>query len=389
MMSLVNPSGTTTEQATAFRSFVSTDNMAFTPYVEFEQVLGTEISTPAMIDILGLSKSYTAQKPVLDDISLRIMPGDIYGIIGRSGAGKSTLVRCLNCLERPSSGQIIIGGVDIVRLKAKLLRQARRQIGMVFQHFNLLSSRTVAQNVALPMEMAGLRSQWITQRVAELLALVGLTEKAQSYPAALSGGQKQRVGIARALALEPQVLLCDEATSALDPESTEQILALLKTINGRLGLTVLLISHEMQAVRDIATHVAVLERGRIVETGSTYQVFAHPKSNVTRRFVGATAAHELPQILVKRIVHTASFKANTPVLRVIQVNEQTAVPVIALLQKRFSIAASVIHGRVDYIGNQPLSVMTLLLPDAQQKLTDVRQWLQQEQIHTEVIGYVE
>lgn len=355
------------------------------------QVVQTQNSIaelPAMIEVIGLTKSYKNQVNVLEDINLCIMPGNIYGIIGRSGAGKSTLVRCLNCLEQPSSGQIMIDGVDITTLKHKALREARRHIGMVFQHFNLLSSRTVFENVALPMEMAGLSAKRIQQYVPELLALVGLEHKANDYPAALSGGQKQRVGIARALALEPKILLCDEATSALDPESTEQILKLLKTINRRLGLTIIIISHEMEAVRDIASHVAVLEQGRIVESGSTYEVFSQPKTALTRRFIGGTVAHELPPALAERLSVKKTPMAESPVLRVVQTDKQAALPLIALLQKQFSIAATVLYGRVDMIGERSLSVLTLVLPQAQAQLSDVQQWLATEQIHAEVIGYV-
>ena len=342
---------------------------------------------PALIQIKGLSKHYVMDEPVLDQISMTVNAGEICGIIGRSGAGKSTLVRCLNGLEKPSSGHIYIQGVDIAQLTGRALRKARRGIGMVFQHFNLLSSRTVAQNVALPLELSGESKALIRPRVSELLALVGLTHKADAYPSELSGGQKQRIGIARALALQPSILLCDEPTSALDPEATEQILSLLSDLNQRLGITILIISHEMQVVRDIATQVAVLEKGQIVEIGSTYEVFAFPKTQTTKRFIGATMAHELPAPLAQKLRYKPQ-SSSYPVIRVIQTQQTIQFPVIALLQQQFAVSAQVLHGRVDYIGSDSLSVLTLSLPEAQTKLVPILNWLSAQELHAEVIGYV-
>ena len=263
----------------------------------------TAAKVPA-IRLERLGKTFDpAVGPILDDISLTVGQGDIYGIIGRSGAGKSTLVRCINRLERPTAGRVLVAERDITALAGAELRSARRDIGMIFQHFNLLSSRTVAGNVALPLEVAGLSRAEIARRIPPLLELVGLADKAASYPSELSGGQKQRVGIARALATNPSVLLCDEATSALDPETTEQILSLLKDINRRLGLTIVLITHEMQVVRDIASHVAVLERGRLIEEGVTFDVLAFPKSAVARSFLSGLVAHELPPPVERRAAH--------------------------------------------------------------------------------------
>lgn len=339
-----------------------------------------------LIRIEEISKAYIKGENVLDGVSLDVLPGDIYGIIGRSGAGKSTLVRCLNGLEPPSTGRIVIDGDDITQLKGKALRQARRRIGMIFQHFNLLSSRTVAANVALPLEMAGTSKNRIRQRVPELLKLVGLENKAPNYPAELSGGQKQRVGIARALALDPHILLCDEVSSALDPEATEQILTLLKDINRRLGITMLMISHEMDTLRDIASHIAVLERGRIVEKGPTYDVFAHPKTEVARRFISGTVAHDLPAVIQERL-HPHPQTNSHPVIRLVQSGAKVHVPVIALLQQHFNVSAHILHGRVDYIGEQPLSVMTLLLKGTDTAPTSILHWLHEQQFQVEVLGY--
>ena len=230
----------------------------------------------------------------LQDIDLTVPQGSILGVIGRSGAGKSTLIRLVNGLEKPSSGKVIVDGADIAALPEAALRHARRSIGMIFQHFNLLSSRTAAQNIALPLEVAGYDKAEIRTRVEELLALVGLTDKRDRYPSELSGGQKQRVGIARALATKPKVLLSDEATSALDPETTRSILDLLARINDELGLTILLITHEMAVIRNIAREVAVIEGGRIVEQGDVFEVFTRPQHEVTRSFLADESGRALP-----------------------------------------------------------------------------------------------
>ncbi|MDZ3992941.1 Methionine import ATP-binding protein MetN [Pseudomonas sp. Teo4] len=235
----------------------------------------------AQLHLRGIHKRYGAVS-ALEGVDLRVRRGEIFGIIGRSGAGKSSLLRLMNRLETPSDGQVVVDGHDVAALKGQALHAFRRKVAMIFQHFNLLSSRTVAENIELPMRLAGVPRAARALRVDELLRLVGLSERAHAYPAQLSGGQKQRVGIARALVLEPEILLCDEATSALDPESTQSILALLRDINQRLGLTIVLITHEMEVIRDLCDRVAVLERGRIVETGDVWEVFGHPRHEVSR-----------------------------------------------------------------------------------------------------------
>src|SRR6478736_3787627 len=237
----------------------------------------------------------------LQDIDLTVPQGSILGVIGRSGAGKSTLIRLVNGLEKPSSGKVIVDGADIAALPEGALRHARRSIGMIFQHFNLLSSRTAAQNIALPLEVAGYDKAEIRTRVEELLALVGLTDKRNRYPSELSGGQKQRVGIARALATKPKVLLSDEATSALDPETTRSILDLLSRINAELGLTIVLITHEMAVIRSIARDVAVIENGRIVEKGNVFDVFTRPQHEVTRSFLADETGRALPAHVANRL----------------------------------------------------------------------------------------
>ena len=248
-----------------------------------------------VVRLVDLKRRFGAT-PALDGISLNVQKGEILGIIGRSGAGKSTLIRCLNGLERPDSGEVFIEGREISRLRERELQPLRRRIGMIFQHFNLLSAKTVEENVALPLKIEGRPKAERLKRAAELLDLVGLSEKAKSYPSSLSGGQKQRVGIARALAARPALLLSDEATSALDPETTRSILALLKDINRRLGLTILLITHEMEVIRSIADRVAVIDAGRIVEEGAVWSVFADPQSGITKSLLGAIRPQLPPEI---------------------------------------------------------------------------------------------
>lgn len=256
---------------------------------------------PPPVRFEGVGKYYPdAATPALADVDLTVLPGEICGIIGRSGAGKSTLLRLINRLEAPTSGRVCVSGVDIGALPERELVRTRRRIGMIFQHFNLLSAKTVWENVALPLKVAGVPKPRIRERTAELLQLVALGEHRDAYPAQLSGGQKQRVGIARALVHEPQILLCDEATSALDPETTESILDLIHGINRSLGLTIVLITHEMSVIRAICDRVVVLERGRIVETGTATGVLGHPRHEVTRALL-APLVHKLPRELTERL----------------------------------------------------------------------------------------
>nr|WP_318382550.1 ATP-binding cassette domain-containing protein [uncultured Enterobacter sp.] len=236
-----------------------------------------------MIAIEGLSKTYAgAGRPALNDVSLNVPEGAIYGILGRSGAGKSTLIRCLNLLERPTTGRILVNGNDITRFDKAQLREHRLRTGMIFQHFNLLHARTVADNIAVPLEIAGLPKAKRQARVEELLFLVGLSDKAHAFPSQLSGGQKQRVGIARALAAHPDVLLCDEATSALDPDTTASVLALLADINRQLGLTIVLITHQLEVVKTLCDHAALLENGELIEGGKIADLLATPWSRLRK-----------------------------------------------------------------------------------------------------------
>ena len=264
-----------------------------------------------IIRICNLEKKFQSKNSevyALKGINLDINQGDIFGIIGRSGAGKSTLVRCINMLERPTGGQVLFEGKDLCRLKDRELRQARRSMGMIFQQFNLLMQRTATENVCFPMELVGTPKEKARRRAAELLELVGLADRADSYPSQLSGGQKQRVAIARALASDPKVLLCDEATSALDPSTTESILALIKDINRRLGITAVIITHEMSVIEKICSHVAIIAGGKIAETGPVEKVFYHPRTEAARTMVipDALKPEKLPKERVVRIVFNGS-----------------------------------------------------------------------------------
>ena len=248
-----------------------------------------------MIKLSHIEKTYDSPSgPVkaLKGIDLEIARGEIFGIIGLSGAGKSTLVRCINMLERPTAGQVFVDGKELTKLTSSELREARKDIGMIFQHFNLLSSATVYENIAFPLKLAGVSAAKIEEKVRPLLKLVGLESKADQYPSQLSGGQKQRVGIARALASEPKVLLCDEATSALDPQTTKAILELIRDINRKLQLTVVVITHEMQVVKDICDKVAVIDKGVIAEQGSVIDIFTNPQQPITKEFISVLLSND-------------------------------------------------------------------------------------------------
>ncbi|TDE33442.1 methionine ABC transporter ATP-binding protein [Antarcticimicrobium sediminis] len=322
----------------------------------------------------------------VDDVSLTVESGAITGIIGRSGAGKSTMLRMVNGLERPTSGQILVGGQDVGAAQGAALRAIRRDVGMIFQHFNLLASRTVAGNIALPLEVAGVPKAKIRARVADLIHRVGLDAQSDRYPAELSGGQKQRVGIARALATEPKVLLSDEATSALDPETTQTVLQLLKDINRELGLTILLITHEMAVVRDIASHVAVIEGGKIVEAGKTYDVFTAPQHPTTRSFLSGVTGVTLPAFIKGQMHDDRPSGPCEEVLRVTFSGKHATDPMLALLTRDLGIAVNILAGAVEEIGTQPFGNLLLSL-DAD-KGAEARAYLERHGLLTEVLGYV-
>ena len=300
----------------------------------------------------------------LDDVSIEIRPGEIFGIIGRSGAGKSTLVRCINLLNRPSEGTVTVDGKNLTELSEDELRESRRSIGMIFQHFNLLSSRTVYDNVALPLELVGTPKNVIREKVEPLLKLVGLTEHAHKYPCQLSGGQKLRAGIARALANDPKVPLSDRATSALDPETTVATLALLKRINKELGLTIVMITHEMQVVKQICERVVVMNYGKIVEQGKVVDIFMSPQHETTKALIGNVMARDMPASILDRFRKARENHPNSDAVYLLRLafsgNEVTR-PVISECSRRFNLDFNILRGTVDDVQGQTLGSLTVLI----------------------------
>lgn len=311
-----------------------------------------------MIEFQNVSKSYktpAGETVALQPLNLSVRAGEVFGIIGHSGAGKSTLIRLINRLEQPSGGSLLVDGVDITKLDDNELRALRRGIGMIFQHFNLLSSRTVAENIAFPLQLAGVARKEIDLRVAELLQLVGLSDFENRYPAQLSGGQKQRVGIARALATKPKLLLCDEATSALDPQTTASVLQLLSDINRELGLTIVLITHEMDVVRRICDRVAVLDAGHLVESGPVTQVFLHPSHPTTRRFV-SEAEH-----IDEGELHRDFAAVEGRILRLTFLGDETYRPLLGQIARQTGVDYNILAGRIDRIRDTPYGQLTVSL----------------------------
>jgi len=306
----------------------------------------------------------------LRGVDLRVQRGEVFGVIGRSGAGKSSLVRTINLLNRPDQGRVWVDGQDLTALNAAGLRRARHGIGMVFQHFNLLSSRTVFDNVALPLELAGLSRREIRERVQPLLELVGLGALGERYPAQISGGQKQRVGIARALASRPQVLLSDEATSALDPETTRSILALLQQINRELGLTVVLITHQMQVIKQVAHRVAVMDAGQIVEQGETLQVFSAPQHETTRSLLDDVVPQELPAPVLERVRALLGRPGQAPasLLRLVFAGSSGEQPLLADLVRRFGVDLNIVHGQIDEVQGHPFGTLAVLARGAHEQV---------------------
>ncbi len=323
----------------------------------------------------------------LRDINLTIEQGTIFGVIGSSGAGKSTLIRCVNLLERPSRGQVIVDGVDLTQLSNQELTLARRKIGMIFQHFNLLSSRTVFDNVALPLELANKSKADIKAKVTELLQLVGLSDKHHSYPANLSGGQKQRVAIARALASEPKVLLCDEATSALDPATTQSILELLKKINRKLNLTILLITHEMDVVKNICSKVAIIGDGELVEKGPVGDIFAHPKTELAREFIRSTLDLSIPEDYKARM--TAERIENSyPLIRLEFTGASVDAPLISQVAREFNIDISILSSDMDYAGGVKFGLMLAEFYGTEQAAENAVAFLRDHKVNVEILGYL-
>ncbi|MFC3023048.1 methionine ABC transporter ATP-binding protein MetN [Vibrio zhugei] len=343
-----------------------------------------------MIEIKNVNKIFyqgDTEIPALVDINLTISQGTIFGVIGSSGAGKSTLIRCVNMLERPTTGSVIVDGTDLTQLSSQQLSNARRNIGMIFQHFNLLSSRTVFGNVALPLELAKKSDEEINKKVVELLDLVGLADKRDTYPANLSGGQKQRVAIARALASDPKVLLCDEATSALDPATTQSILALLKEINRRLNITILLITHEMDVVKSICHEVAIIGGGELVEKGTVGDIFAYPKTELAHQFIRSTLDLSLPEDIAERLRQTAHHGAH-PLVRLEFTGASVDAPVVSQVSREFNIDVSILNSDLDYTGGVKFGMMLAEIQGDKDNTEAAIQFIRNNKVKVEVLGYL-
>ncbi|MDT2685459.1 methionine ABC transporter ATP-binding protein [Enterococcus gallinarum] len=342
-----------------------------------------------MISLKDVSVTFTQPNKetiqAVKNVSLEVDKGDVYGIVGYSGAGKSTLVRVINLLQRPTSGSVIVNQTELTALPAKALREKRKTIGMIFQHFNLMDSRNVFDNVDFSLKYAGISKQERRQKVTELLSLVGLEEKARSFPSQLSGGQKQRVAIARALANDPEILLCDEATSALDPKTTLQILALLKKLNRKLGLTIVIITHEMQVVKEICNKVAVMENGEIIEQGKSVQIFSQPAKPLTKDFI-RTATH-IDQAL-ETILGSAKFSslaANEWLVELSYVGDQTNEPLIAQLFSRYQVTTNILYGNVEILQDVPIGSLIVSLSGEYGQRKRALDFLADQGVYTNII----
>lgn len=338
-----------------------------------------------MINIQKVKKIYPSKRgkvTAVDSVNLTIDKGEIFGVIGYSGAGKSTLIRMLNGLEIPSEGTVSVAGYEVSKIKGHKLRQARQEISMIFQHFNLLWSRTVKQNISFPLEIAGVGKAERDKKVLELIKLVGLEGREDAYPSQLSGGQKQRVGIARALASDPKVLLCDEATSALDPQTTDAILDLLVDINKRLGLTIVLITHEMHVIRKICHRVAVMEGGRVVETGPVIDVFKQPEQDITKRFVQQVIEPDEAKDTIEHLV--ANYKTGK-IIMLGFVGESAEKPIITQLIRSFDITVNIIQGKISPTQNGSYGTLYVHLDGKGEEVDKAIQFLQSQEISVEVI----
>ena len=341
-----------------------------------------------MIQLLDITKTYTAENgriEALQGVTLHINAGEIFGIIGYSGAGKSTLIRCMNLLERPTSGKVIVNGRDLTALSPGELRQTRAKMGMIFQNFNLMKSRDVFKNIAYPLQGKGLSKAQIEQKVLNLLKLVGLSEEVHAYPRQLSGGQKQRVAIARALANDPQVILCDEATSALDPQTTQSILRLLREINQKLKITVVVITHEMQVIKEICHRVAVLEDGKIAEQGELLQIFAHPKAKATRDFIATVFQSNKLYELLESKAFLRSIAEDEILARVSFIGQRTNQAFVSKISRLFMIDASILFGNIEMIREVPVGNLVVKLSGEYEDISKAIQYLNDHEIFVEVI----
>ena len=345
-----------------------------------------------MIKLNNITKIFTLpdkKLTALDNVSLHVPKGQICGVIGASGAGKSTLIRCVNLLERPTHGAVIIDDVDLTQLSDAELVKTRRQIGMIFQHFNLLTSRTVFENVALPLELENKSKAEIQEKTTALLALVGLSDKHNVYPANLSGGQKQRVAIARALASDPKVLLCDEATSALDPATTQSILKLLKEINRTLGITILLIAHEMEVVKRICDQVAVIDKGRLIEQGTVSEIFSNPKTELAQEFISSTFHITLPEEYLENLSDTPKHAKSYPIIKFEFTGRSVDAPLLSQASKKFGVELSILTSQIDYAGGVKFGFTIAEVEGDEDAITQAKVYLMENNVRVEVLGYVQ
>ena len=341
-----------------------------------------------MIEFTHVSKDFgTGEKMVraVRDVSLTIQDGEIFGIIGFSGAGKSTLVRCINLLERPTNGTVVVDGKEMTALSPKELRLARRKIGMIFQHFNLMPSRTVFGNVAYPLQGQGLSKQTIQNKVRKLLKLVDIAGKETAYPSQLSGGQKQRVAIARALANDPKVLLCDEATSALDPQTTKAILTLLKDLNQKLNLTIVMITHEMAVVKEICDHVAIMEHGQVVEQGEVFSLFADPKQPITQNFIRTTSNLQKIEELIAEGSPVVQLQPGEVIVRLSYIQKNVSEPLISTLSQRFQISLNIIFADIEIVQDAPIGGTVAILSGEREQITKAMEYLIEKNVGVEVL----
>ena len=345
-----------------------------------------------MIKLNNITKIFTLpdkKLTALDNVSLHVLKGQICGVIGASGAGKSTLIRCVNLLERPTHGAVIIDDVELTQLSDAELVKTRRQIGMIFQHFNLLTSRTVFENVALPLELENKSKAEIQEKTTALLALVGLSDKHNVYPANLSGGQKQRVAIARALASDPKVLLCDEATSALDPATTQSILKLLKEINRTLGITILLITHEMEVVKRICDQVAVIDKGRLIEQGTVSEIFSNPKTELAQEFISSTFHITLPEEYLENLSDTPKHAKSYPIIKFEFTGRSVDAPLLSQASKKFGVELSILTSQIDYAGGVKFGFTIAEVEGDEDAITQAKVYLMENNVRVEVLGYVQ
>ena len=333
-----------------------------------------------MLHIQNVTKVYqTKKKKVVgvDHVSLTIEKGEIFGIVGYSGAGKSSLLRCINLLERPTSGNILVDGTDLTKLKGENLRRARLKIGMIFQHFYLISQKTVGENIEFALKAAEMPSNRIQARVKELLAMVGLDEKIDVYPAQLSGGQKQRVGIARALANNPSILLCDEATSALDPKTTLSILHLLKKINRELDITIVFITHEMNVVKEICDRMCVMQDGKVIEEGSVYDIFANPQEPLTNEFISSVVSFNIPEAILKEV--------KGQVVKILFKGKVAGQGIISDTIQQFNVQGNFLHGTIEYIQEQALGIFIMELLGQTEDIHKAIAYIETRGAHVEVL----